>query len=116
MEDVTVTVICKISIHAPAGGASWADMLLFANYKFQFTPLREGLLTTDGHIRGAVLISIHAPAGGASNTKTENTGSQSRFQFTPLREGLQKSTLEKLGIFPISIHAPAGGASAYGCI
>ena len=55
---------------------------------FQFTPLREGRLST----------------GRAS-------GSSDLFQFTPLREGRRKPGENPEPIPHISIHAPAGGAT-----
>ena len=54
----------NISIHAPAGGATF-----FCEYGFQFD-----------------FISIHAPAGGATQPDTMFS-SLKIFQFTPLREG-----------------------------
>ena len=59
--------IHRISIHAPAGGASGDKLCLVDHIViFQFTPLREGLLSTDIRSANSFCISIHAPAGGAS--------------------------------------------------
>ena len=122
-----------ISIHAPAGGASWIMANAGIPLAFQFTPLREGLLFRICQHRNSE-ISIHAPAGGASPYQTGNRrtrrdfnsrpcgrgfwleegGNQTDFifQFTPLREGLRDAITVREGNKNISIHAPAGGASA----
>ena len=54
---------------------------------FQFTPLREGRLLTDG-----------------------NRGNPNVFQFTPLREGRRQARLHRRAV-SISIHAPPRGAT-----
>ena len=98
----TVFITCDISINAPARGASnyrsmfnsrpcergfGSPHLSCSSYRFQFTPLREGLQSRCS-LYSAYSISIHAPARGASILVTNN-----KFQQ------------------PISIHAPARGAS-----
>ena len=125
----------KISIHAPARGASEEDEIVRAELLFQFTPLREGLLAS-AVCRRRLCISIHAPARGASNTvlivltaflisihAPARGASKCQFffvwkpifQFTPLREGLQ-SFLRTIQVRDqISIHAPAIGASIVIC-
>ena len=55
----------RISIHAPAGGATEATKKAEA----------------------ALAISIHAPAGGATLPGHSDGAPGSLFQFTPLREG-----------------------------
>ena len=56
----------KISIHAPARGASSKTKSVPYAEKFQFTPLREGLPSNLSMIAFCLFISIHAPARGAS--------------------------------------------------
>ena len=99
----------RISIHAPARGASRFQKAISTAGKFQFTPLREGLHYWNVNLHHGKL-----------------------FQFTPLREGLRWSNWDyreeyyfnsrpcergfvamlNQGVqFYISIHAPARGAS-----
>ena len=99
-----------ISIHAPARGASYHFRNCVSLKRFQFTPLREGLLLHCSCMTGDRMISIHAPARGASymnriwyqfpadfNSRPCERGfiflcnllTDFQFQFTPLREGLQ---------------------------
>ena len=100
----------RISIHAPARGASFIrrysvpsifnfnsrpcergfTMALKSSQRilFQFTPLREGLPGSAGKIVSDLI-----------------------FQFTPLREGLHSITRSLNESATISIHAPARGAS-----
>ena len=79
---------CKISIHAPARGATV--------YLGCFNPTKY--------------ISIHAPARGATDG-TEIFPRAGRFQFTPLREGRLFALLRSSAACLISIHAPARGAT-----
>ena len=83
-----IVFFVKISIHAPAGGATVRQKAIRGGFKFQFTPLREGRL---------------CPPPRYDLKKS--------FQFTPLREG--RPTARRLPItrIKISIHAPAGGAT-----
>ena len=100
----------RISIHAPAGGATRGCERRQPAHRFQFTPLREGRRQQNAEKRNHAYfnsrpcgrgdavqhdnflwqgISIHAPAGGA----TPSSGRIAQlylFQFTPLREGRQK--------------------------
>ena len=100
--------------------------------KFQFTPLREGLLKSATTGEGRYLISIHAPARGASSPPVhelsvgENFNSRpcergfkklkrilkaiSNFNSRPCERGFQIAGLTSLNPY-ISIHAPARGAS-----
>ena len=79
----------SVSIHAPAGGATWTDRRERAHPGFN--PRRRG---GDWHTAdpGATGVSIHAPAGGA--TSTRQTGSQlgagEWFQSTPPQGGRPK--------------------------
>ena len=80
--------IRKISIHAPAKGATVIHDILRAAVLFQFTlPRRERPQALDD-VRTALEISIHAPAKGA--TINNNT---------------------RISEHIISIHAPAKGAT-----
>ena len=55
----------QISIHAPPRGATAFKASRFSEYKFQFTPLREGRRNVYALTR-AEAISIHAPPRGAT--------------------------------------------------
>ena len=83
-----VTLAIIISIHAPARGASVGEKAILKDTKFQFTPLREGLLGT-GMIDS--LIILH-------------------FNSRPCERGFELQKERLLGN-NISIHAPARGAS-----
>ena len=122
-----------ISIHAPPRGATGVYHMQNYNYKFQFTPLREGRpasradLSADGiyfnsrpSARGdcpcfrpppAASISIHAPPRGAT-TKRRSCLRILLFQFTPLREGRPGANVQAGTLTTISIHAPPRGATA----
>ena len=65
-------LVRKISILAPAGGAS-GSVAQSVGYEsvFQFSPLREGLHFTEPQSVKDALISILAPAGGASSYRPE---------------------------------------------
>ena len=102
-----------ISTHAPAGGATYWEILFEQWDAFLLTPLREGRRTILFSICSALHISTHAPAGGATGDFELLTGSKYLFLLTPLREGRRPSggpCLPRRGA-QISTHAPAGGAT-----
>ena len=101
----------KISIHAPAKGATSPLTLYLHAHRFQSTlPRRERHLISD--IEFSFLgISIHAPAKGA--TKLTKINIKIFVNFNPRsREGsdLRLRPPAESSIF-ISIHAPAKGAT-----
>ena len=101
-----------ISTHAPAGGATYWEILFEQWDAFLLTPLREGRRTILFSICSALHISTHAPAGGATGDFELLTGSKYLFLLTPLREGRRGSWGKVIGRFVcISTHAPAGGAT-----
>jgi len=82
----------KVSIHAPAGGATPCQPFSMAGERFQSTPLQEGRLfglmivrpdfrfnprpcrrgdATDERRRSIPGVSIHAPAGGATRQRRQ---------------------------------------------
>ena len=107
---------CRISTHAPAGGATSFSTVSRLYAGFLLTPLREG---RRGHrykatrncihfysrpcgrgddlrcavISGIVCISTHAPAGGATDAVIAATAAGVLFLLTPLREGRLRSAL-----------------------
>ena len=80
-----------VSIHAPAGGATYLKPL--ARYRAE--------------------VSIHAPAGGATWT----AGAMSAYTscFNPRARGGrdEQGSLRRIIMYKVSIHAPAGGATSY---
>ena len=81
-----------ISTHAPAGGATYWEILFEQWDAFLLTPLREGRRTILFSICSALHISTHAPAGGATGDFELLTGSKYLFLLTPLREGRQEQS------------------------
>ena len=82
--------VYTISIHAPARGASIADLDMQLDYLlFQFTPLREGLrmINIIGQPRDAFQFT---PLREGLRKFSSVTLACNIFQFTPLREGLHK--------------------------
>ena len=83
-----------VSIHAPAGGATWREFAQSLTIQFQSTR-PQGARRRD--VRGVVCgcVSIHAPAGGATRRFTPNASSApfqstrpqgARLTFRPFRE------------------------------
>ena len=127
----------SISIHAPARGATLTICFYVGGNAFQFTPLREGRLSSLFCCCGGYSISIHAPARGATrhgfftgctspyfnsrpcergdNDLTASLDLHIQFQFTPLREGRPPECPHCACLHAISIHAPARGATALFC-
>ena len=100
-----------ISIHAPPRGATLQRKSRTFRCAFQFTPLREGRLST----------SARAIWRNYFNSRPSARGDQidacaegiTLFQFTPLREGRQGSKW-RWAHGCISIHAPPRGATRSG--
>ena len=104
-------IICNISIHAPAKGATQGGSWDLGADVFQSTlPRRERL---SGHIVKSVCrrISIHAPAKGA--TPQPQFDAHADPYFNPRsREGSDGASVTvKSGMEKISIHALAKGAT-----
>ena len=78
----------SISIHAPAGGATWIERSPDLLASFQSTLPRGERLIVQMNVIDKRDISIHAPAGGATDY-----------------------LIYKNSVIVISIHAPAGGAT-----
>ena len=101
----------KISIHAPARGAT-TDPDGFMNIPDDFNPRsREGSDLSDQMVKLICRISIHAPARGATVT-----GNPELVEFTiSIHAPARGATPELLCLFDqgwISIHAPARGATS----
>ena len=78
----------RVSIHAPAWGATGGDM--------------------GPHFAG--MVSIHAPAWGATRTQQERV-EQQQFQSTHPRGVRHKRRVWTHRMLLVSIHAPAWGAT-----
>ena len=100
-----------ISIHAPAKGATIAQINFFIPIYISIHAPAKGATRLRHTLRGSKRISIHAPAKGATLAKLAAACTVYPFQSTlPRRERLG-------GIMvyydpAISIHAPAKGATA----
>ena len=88
MASVVINPRFNISIHAPAGGATWDSLGAgIAEGLFQFTPLREGRPEADRTALHQQIISIHAPAGGATQCPRWNSTSDIYFNSRPCGRG-----------------------------
>ena len=76
-----------ISIHAPAGGATWRKTRRSALRQFQFTPLREGRQAEHPECRQLFLFQFTPLREGRPNMLCAYLAWMATFQFTPLREG-----------------------------
>ncbi len=106
-------VEAKVSIHAPARGATPPRPVRQRHEPFQFTRPQGARRRPQGALVGGV-VSIHAPARGATigvgrvfkgrgvSIHAPARGATGRHRQAPLRER-------------VSIHAPARGATSSGC-
>jgi hypothetical protein len=83
-------ILSRVSIHAPAGGATMPCSLRWANSGVSIHAPAGGATAPSIDGPSVVLVSIHAPAGGAT-VKAMDTDST---------------------YVTVSIHAPAGGATS----
>ena len=74
--------LIEISIHAPAGGATNAQVMHRLRKLFQSTLPRGERLLPNGLTRIPIRISIHAPAGGATAFVSMPTSAVDLFQST----------------------------------
>ena len=79
---------CRVSIHAPTGGATLQGFELQAAKKFQFTRPR-GARPGPGLEVGEAAVSIHAPTGGRDGAGEVHRQSSREFQFTRPRGARQ---------------------------
>ena len=100
----------KISIHAPAKGATHRFRHWRYSTGFQSTLPRRERLLSNVEIKAAINISIHAPAKGATTSFHLLTTTQS-FQSTLPRRERHKTVKKRFDNYGISIHAPAKGAT-----
>jgi len=104
---------CKVSIHAPARGATpppWKGS--GSSGLFQSTPLREGRPGRGRGGSGQARGFNPRPCARGDRGKLLFSLSVFLFQSTPLREGRLERTGGLRPPFLVSIHAPARGATA----
>ena len=99
----------KISIHAPAGGASFSHHVKSFLCNFNSRPCGRGFSALPP-VPHSFSDFNSRPCGRGFRIITI-IQRRSIFQFTPLREGLHSNPLMCVFNWTISIHAPAGGAS-----
>ena len=103
----------KVSIHAPARGATSLHVVNSYHCSTGFNPRpRAGGDITRRERSKAERVSIHAPARGATRFGI-NRFDNSLFQSTPPRGGRRQVRLATTSVTSVSIHAPARGATAY---
>ena len=124
--------MAKVSIHAPARGATAREKFNKDMHLFQFTRPQGARHRCDGLAELRDCVSIHAPARGAtasrSNQRRRSTGFNSRarkgrnliqllISIRPTgfnsraRKGRDADTRPRLQVHKVSIHAPARGAT-----
>ncbi len=122
----------RVSIHAPAWGATKSDVKLGGDPEFQSTRPRGARRRREGRDIPSRHVSIHAPAWGAtvqellmraspSFQSTRPRGARLRFfcrtplgftSFNPRARVGRDSSMENIGrVIGVSIHAPAWGAT-----
>ena len=101
----------RVSIHAPARGATRPHYHLCIFGWFQFTRPRGARLRERMHLRLVPKVSIHAPARGA--TAWRNCACSWQWCFNSrAREGRDSQRLAvEPNVQQVSIHAPARGAT-----
>jgi len=121
----------RVSIHAPARGATIAQVVMRRILRFQSTPPHEGRRRSPGWFpasprfnprprtrgdaqkrtgkHGRPKVSIHAPARGATHLRPGRSGGES-FNPRPRTRGDSGSSWKRRGD-DVSIHAPARGAT-----
>ncbi len=102
----------RVSIHAPARGATARVRGPVPQMRFQFTRPRGA------RPRRAVRprrrphrVSIHAPARGATQREEAAAQAKAQFQFTRPRGARHELPGREAGVRRVSIHAPARGAT-----
>ena len=100
----------RISIHAPPRGATKSSRARPAEWRFQFTPLREGRRMPQASRRRRKPISIHAPPRGATGTSRNALRRVADFNSRPSARG-DALTSATVSTDRISIHAPPRGAT-----
>ena len=123
--------LLRVSIHAPARGATFSFHFFWCHNMFQSTPLHEGRRQAswlksvfcrfnprpctrgDRHMIGGGMtfnVSIHAPARGATKLRKQYDQLILRFNPRPCTRG-DSDIWRAMTIGVVSIHAPARGAT-----
>ena len=101
----------RVSIHAPARGATPAASAAWLYGKFQSTPPRGGRRNPEVDPHSSRVVSIHAPARGATLACSCTFRCATTFQSTPPRGGRPTKLCSGRAVMNVSIHAPARGAT-----
>ncbi len=98
----------RVSIHAPARGATDSDTAL--SFALRFNPrARAGCDSISARASRTIRVSIHAPARGATEATSFRRSISS---FNPrARAGCDPTRSKRILPWPVSIHAPARGAT-----
>ena len=105
-------LIRKVSIHAPARGATLCPMPRSDGViLFQFTPPREGRHAPVITNNQTFIVSIHAPARGATGTRNSREDAQEVSIHAPTRGATPYSSFLYNSRTSVSIHAPTRGAT-----
>jgi len=99
-----------VSIHAPARGATFAELVLDGELLVSIHAPARGATQAMIKIFGHQYVSIHAPARGATICYGLQS-SQRRVSIHAPARGATMITEHTLRAFPVSIHAPARGAT-----
>ena len=100
-----------ISIHAPAGGATWKCWKNRRRVLFQFTPLREGRQLSELLNAETWLFQFTPLREGRRWLSNEKKNDPNYFNSRPCGRGDVAGPLVAVHRDDISIHAPAGGAT-----
>ena len=104
------SLFIRVSIHAPAGGATYVPRTLVAKWKFQSTRPR-GARHGGGALPGKKNGFQSTRPRGARHSHTKKGTKQVWFQSTRPRGARQVMTSLMTSLMVVSIHAPAGGAT-----
>ena len=104
------TIRCRISIHAPAKGATIFNLFLCQHILISIHAPAKGATQKASIASFSSSISIHAPAKGATTPFCLMIFARS-FQSTLPRRERRKRRVKRAVVREISIHAPAKGAT-----
>ena len=109
---VLVRIATRVSIHAPAWGATGRSAPGCVVPLFQSTPPRGGRPRSIADaICSASVFQSTPPRGGRPSDASAERAAPMAFQSTPPRGGRHTVDQPRIGIVTVSIHAPAWGAT-----
>ena len=101
----------KVSIHAPARGATVVAGEVAAELGVSIHAPARGATCRGLCARGLPHVSIHAPARGATNPELDTQGAWHVSIHAPARGATLAGRQARPAAAPVSIHAPARGAT-----